>query len=890
MHGRSFVGEKASNICFEVIVDGVANILECNFVGDASWRYYQQGILKKTTLLSDVLGVERDLTSSSIISIRTQSSDPKAGLVSFQHKVDSTSVTERDRLWQFLYGVHDDDFDLACTEYGYPELKPIKSGTCKRKGGLLGTKMWLVLTTGRLSLYKKQADTVPSHVMLLTEVQCEDQSDAGISLGIRSGPQDVVFSSRLERDEWKQALQVEIHETTYRSVTLINLKLRNERARPQKIADEIKTPISVKVEESSEISKQKSINTSSARAPAIKTSASSPTAKPPEARSPSSTTNTDVSPRQQLSYLIGPSVFFEVVCAFGKNKMSSMMVEVCFGATELRYSKKEEVVTAVLFKNVKSIIRESTTQDLLSIVYEQENKSMTIKHQIDTSFKDRDSIWQFLYGAVISRSKEVVSREFGFPHMSLIVDGVIKMKCGLSKEFRHGYLHLGRLVLCKKDGNKGAVQEIPSNVVLLTGAEVKAIGKDALVVKSKNKSFELYFESSATRDHWVESLVDVIAECNERVVDLIDVPEAWGEKVLTLDGSRDDSASRIASRDSSISKSTSRDSSISRAASSSTSASSPHPSVTTAVVKAAPAAVVATVTKSGDDSEPEPDEEPPRPCEKWKCSAPAFGSEFCATHSILCHNLRCFEPPSSNSKFCSHHSSQNDGFAEVERQSGVQQEVSKDTKSSELPTYVPPPAGPPPTRKASMKKILNTDPSPPPGEPPKRRGSSNHLLTSTNSGLVLENEISTPKDVLDPPQFVAPPPGPPPKRKASVKKPSNVSSEDPPPPPPGQPIRRKNSSKTAATTNITEPSISDSLVTKLTLNEQFSHGQNEVIAFLEKLNLGFYASSFFEQGFDSIDALHVLEKEDLMEMNVKKGHAKQILADLGVLTVSNSEV
>jgi len=133
MHGRSFVGETTPNIHFEVSLDGASFVLECNFIGDPSWKYYQQGVLKKTIARTDILGVERDLSSSTIISVRTQSSDPKAAMGLLQHKVDSTSINERDRLWQFLFAVHEDDFDLASTQFGYPLLTPLKSGVCKRK-------------------------------------------------------------------------------------------------------------------------------------------------------------------------------------------------------------------------------------------------------------------------------------------------------------------------------------------------------------------------------------------------------------------------------------------------------------------------------------------------------------------------------------------------------------------------------------------------------------------------------------------------------------------------------------------------------------------------------------------------------------------------------------
>jgi len=53
--------------------------------------------------------------------------------------------------------------------------------------------------------------------------------------------------------------------------------------------------------------------------------------------------------------------------------------------------------------------------------------------------------------------------------------------------------------------------------------------------------------------------------------------------------------------------------------------------------------------------------------------------------------------------------------------------------------------------------------------------------------------------------------------------------------------------------------------------------------FLANLNLSVYAQAFEDEGFDNIAALKMLDLEDLTRMNVKRGHAKQILAGLTTL-------
>lgn len=534
-------------------------------------------------------------------------------------------------------------------------------------------------------------------------------------------------------------------------MNLVNLKQRNERVKG--------TSQEKEMQKDSRESKQLEV-----KIPERQSGSSSNLISPSNEAKPS--------PTIQRPYLIGPNVFFEVMCSFGKAKMAPMILEVCFGATELRYSKKEEVVTSVLFKNVKTIIRESAVQDAMAIVYEHEGKSITIRHQIDTSIKDRDSVWQFLYGAIVARNKELVSREFGFPHMSLIVDGLVKLKVGLIKEFRQGFLHVGRLVLCKKDGNKGPIQEIPSHVIFLTGAEAKALGKDSLVLKSKNRTLELTFESASARDHWLESLSDVIAECNERVVDLVNVPEAWGEKALSLTSS----ASEASFSEASSPKTSPRPAQVA----------SPKPSVANA-----------------EDSEPEPDEEPPQPCEKFQCAQPVVGVRFCPLHTGLCNDLSCFEAPISGSQFCQKHD--------------IPPPPPNDSKPIDKGTTeaAPPPPPGQPRRRASTKK-LSPAPSPPPpeGAPPRRRSSAKGLTRGAD----------------EPPLYVAPPPG--------------------------NPTRRL-SKKSGALP-----------------------GHAQVELFLEGLDLGGYTTVFLEQGFDSMEALRVLDKDDLEGMKVKEQHAKQILAAL----------
>jgi len=540
----------------------------------------------------------------------------------------------------------------------------------------------------------------------------------------------------------------------YRPVNLINLKQRNERIKPIPQEKEVpKEPRESKLEV--KISERQSESSPSPASPSSESKAPSPTTQRP--------------------YLIGPNVFFEMMCTFGKAKMAPMILEVCFGATELRYSKKDEIVTSVLFKNVKTIIRESAVQDAMLIVYEQDGKMITIRHQIDTSFKDRDSVWQFLYGAIVARNKELVSREFGFPHMSLIVDGLMKMKVGLIKEFRQGYLHVGRLVLCKKDGHKGPIQEIPSHVIFLTGAEAKAAGKDSLILKSKTRTLELTFESTSVRDHWVESLADVIAECDDRVVDLVNVPEAWGEKALSL-ASTPSEASLLE-------------------------ATSPRASQQ-AVQSPSPSLKPLTAPPVEEDSEPEPDEEPPRPCEKFQCANPVVGAQFCQLHTGLCSDLSCFEAPVSGSKFCEKHD--------------VPPPPLNDSNHADKGTTeaAPPPPGQP-RRRASTKKLPSTSSPPPPeGAPTKRRGSAKGLNRSPE----------------DPPAYVAPPPG--------------------------KPTRRLSKKSTALP------------------------GHSQVELFLEGLDLGGYTAVFLEQGFDSMDALRVMDKDDLDGMKVKEQHATQILAAL----------
>ena len=53
--------------------------------------------------------------------------------------------------------------------------------------------------------------------------------------------------------------------------------------------------------------------------------------------------------------------------------------------------------------------------------------------------------------------------------------------------------------------------------------------------------------------------------------------------------------------------------------------------------------------------------------------------------------------------------------------------------------------------------------------------------------------------------------------------------------------------------------------------------ENWLINLCPDSKLDQYAAKFVEEGFDSIEAIKMVDKDDLNEMKIKKGHAKMIL-------------
>lgn len=221
---RPFDGQLAPLIHFEVFIDGKSVILQCNFSPVRHFRLFEGGTLVKTVLASHVHDVHQDPNSSTQIlmsldftgSSMTLNKKKLAELGStLTLKVDTTSVNERDRLWQFLKALVDDDYELACQQYHWPAVPTLKEGAAKKKGKRIGSQsVWVVLHPNRLLLYKKQSDEIPVNVMLLTEVNVESLGDASIVMHIRSRPCELSFSSAQEAEEWRIAICCEIDLTT----------------------------------------------------------------------------------------------------------------------------------------------------------------------------------------------------------------------------------------------------------------------------------------------------------------------------------------------------------------------------------------------------------------------------------------------------------------------------------------------------------------------------------------------------------------------------------------------------------------------------------------------------------------------------------------------------
>ncbi|CEI92023.1 hypothetical protein RMCBS344292_06297 [Rhizopus microsporus] len=59
--------------------------------------------------------------------------------------------------------------------------------------------------------------------------------------------------------------------------------------------------------------------------------------------------------------------------------------------------------------------------------------------------------------------------------------------------------------------------------------------------------------------------------------------------------------------------------------------------------------------------------------------------------------------------------------------------------------------------------------------------------------------------------------------------------------------------------------------------------ENEVIEFLKKCQLDQYAPIFFEEGFDTMEAVYEITEEDLIALNVKRGHRRLIQREIATL-------
>ena len=62
---------------------------------------------------------------------------------------------------------------------------------------------------------------------------------------------------------------------------------------------------------------------------------------------------------------------------------------------------------------------------------------------------------------------------------------------------------------------------------------------------------------------------------------------------------------------------------------------------------------------------------------------------------------------------------------------------------------------------------------------------------------------------------------------------------------------------------------------------------NEVEQFLTSMKFEEYISNFKSEGFDRMDAIYDINMDDLRDMNVKKGHAKILLAQINLIKAKN---
>ena len=66
-----------------------------------------------------------------------------------------------------------------------------------------------------------------------------------------------------------------------------------------------------------------------------------------------------------------------------------------------------------------------------------------------------------------------------------------------------------------------------------------------------------------------------------------------------------------------------------------------------------------------------------------------------------------------------------------------------------------------------------------------------------------------------------------------------------------------------------------------------THSGN-ILTFLTELRLESYYDTFIEEGYDDIDFLSVVPLEDLLEMGMKRGHARRVIAKINSSRVPNS--
>lgn len=221
---RSFDGQIAPLIHFEVLIDGKSVILQCNFSPVRHFRLFEKGTLVKTILASHVHEVYQDPNTTTQIMVSLDFTASSMTLTkkklmemgtSLTLKVDSTSVNERDRMWQFLRALVEDDYDLACMQYHWPNVPTLKEGLSKKKGKHIGGhSIWLVLHPNRLLMFKKSGDEVPASVLLLTEVNVDALGESAIVIHLRSRTYELSFTSPQEAEEWRIAIRCEIDLTT----------------------------------------------------------------------------------------------------------------------------------------------------------------------------------------------------------------------------------------------------------------------------------------------------------------------------------------------------------------------------------------------------------------------------------------------------------------------------------------------------------------------------------------------------------------------------------------------------------------------------------------------------------------------------------------------------